>query len=91
MIKGKEDYLWKRLKYEMEKFEKKWYLGGDFNIVRNEEESMGSGNIDRTATSFNAFINDLGLIDLPLIGGKYKWSNYKEQTTFSRLDRFFNR
>ncbi|KAK8658191.1 hypothetical protein V6N13_036403 [Hibiscus sabdariffa] len=63
-------------------------MGGDFNIVRNSEEKSGL-HIQRGAMfAFFDFINDLSLIDLPLFGGKFTWSNLHESPSSSRIDRF---
>ncbi|XVF41627.1 hypothetical protein PTKIN_Ptkin01aG0294700 [Pterospermum kingtungense] len=34
------------------------------------------------------FISGADLVDLPLLGGKFTWSNNRERPTFCRLDRF---
>ncbi|KAK8624459.1 hypothetical protein V6N13_065804 [Hibiscus sabdariffa] len=39
-------------------------------------------------SSFSDFIEELSLVDLPLNGGRFTWSNFKEVPVFSRLDRF---
>lgn len=80
--------MWERLKLDMESFDGKLCIGGNFNTVCYEEERIGRGDIERLAVSFNDFINVLGLMDLPLEGGKFTWCNYKEQAAFSCLDRF---
>lgn len=38
---------------------------------------------------FNRVINILNLVDVPLIGRKFTWSNQRPNPTFSRLDRSF--
>ncbi|XP_017973373.1 PREDICTED: uncharacterized protein LOC18612971 [Theobroma cacao] len=65
-----------------------WVLGGDFKSVRNEEKRIGRGEVNRTATSFDHFINEVGLIDLSLAGSKFTWCNNKEEPAFNKLDRF---
>lgn len=65
-----------------------WVLGGDFKSVRNEEERIGRGEVNRTAASFDHFINEVGLIDLSLTGSKFTWCNNKEEPAFSKLDKF---
>ncbi|KAK8611389.1 hypothetical protein V6N13_131441 [Hibiscus sabdariffa] len=63
-------------------------MGGDFNIVRNSEEKSGL-HIQRGAMfAFFDLINDLSLIDLPLFGGRFTWSNLRESPSSSRIDRF---
>ncbi|KAK8539037.1 hypothetical protein V6N13_110243 [Hibiscus sabdariffa] len=62
-------------------------LGGDFNIVRFAEK-VGVSLCKSAMSEFEDFINSLGLIDLPLVGGKFTWSNGRHMPSFSRLDRF---
>ncbi|EOY26420.1 Uncharacterized protein TCM_028025 [Theobroma cacao] len=85
--RGDRRAMWERLKLDMESFDGKLCIGGNFNTVCYEEERIGRGDIERLAVSFNDFINVLGLMDLPLEGGKFTWCNYKEQAAFSCLDR----
>ncbi|KAK8669844.1 hypothetical protein V6N13_104613 [Hibiscus sabdariffa] len=37
---------------------------------------------------FSEFIDALNLIDPPLSGGAFTWSNFRERPTLSRLDQF---
>ncbi|XP_071719411.1 uncharacterized protein [Rutidosis leptorrhynchoides] len=60
---------------------------GDFNEDRNKTECMNSEYNQHWADNFNNFINNAGLIDLPL-GGK-RFTRICEKTMkFSKLDRF---
>src|SRR3954470_11047993 len=66
-----------------------WCIGGDFNSISSLDERIGvpsSGN-SRAIRFFNEFIEEMDLVDLPTIGGKFTWfkSNRK---AMSRLDRF---
>ena len=38
--------------------------------------------------AFSNFIVDLGLMDIPLEGGLFTWSNNREVAAKSRIDRF---
>lgn len=60
---------------------------GDFNEVRNEGERYGSVFCDRQAGIFNDFIADNSLIDVPMGGFNFTWTN-KWGSKMSRLDRF---
>ncbi|EOY17150.1 Uncharacterized protein TCM_036316 [Theobroma cacao] len=42
----------------------------------------------RAATKFAEFINEMKLVDLPLIDSKFTWSNNREELTFRKLDCF---
>jgi len=64
-------------------------LRGDFNAVRNVEErwSKRGNSAAYDVNYFSHFIDDNGLIDLPLCGRRYTW--YKgDGSARSRLDRF---
>jgi hypothetical protein len=63
-------------------------VGGDFNVVRFPSEMMGSVGFSPGMYEFSDFISDNGLIDIPLSGGNYIWSNNRETVSMSRIDRF---
>ncbi|GMJ12398.1 hypothetical protein HRI_004909000 [Hibiscus trionum] len=65
-----------------------WCLGGDFNLVLDPEEKMGFSCNLALINAFRSFVNEVGVRDLPLMGGKFTWSNHREHPTFVRLDRF---
>ncbi|GKF13137.1 RNA-directed DNA polymerase, eukaryota, reverse transcriptase zinc-binding domain protein, partial [Tanacetum coccineum] len=60
---------------------------GDFNEVRVAGERFGSVFNDRQAKIFNEFILDASLIDIPLGGYNFTWSD-KWGMKMSKLDRF---
>ncbi|GJZ49247.1 putative RNA-directed DNA polymerase, eukaryota, reverse transcriptase zinc-binding domain protein [Tanacetum coccineum] len=60
---------------------------GDFNKVRDEEERYGLNFYERQARVFNDFITENSLIDIPLGGFNFTWTN-KWGTKMSKLDRF---
>ncbi|XP_058726479.1 uncharacterized protein LOC131597832 [Vicia villosa] len=66
-----------------------WCIGGDFNSIRGRTERMGRCMNTRSTEmeEFNEFIDLLDLIDVPVVGGRFTWSN-KEGNVRSRLDRF---
>lgn len=66
-----------------------WYVVGDFNAVKNRSEKRGLGNSFQNSefSDFQGFINDLNLIDLPLLGNRFTWSK-PDGSAMSRLDRF---
>ncbi|KAK8701556.1 hypothetical protein V6N13_019943 [Hibiscus sabdariffa] len=63
-------------------------MGGDFNTVVSKEEKYGVTLSRMAMLTFSEFIDDLCLVDFPLHGGKFTWSNLREYPSFSRLDRF---
>ena len=69
--------------------DKKVCICGDFNAVQNGEErrSVRNSVSDVDYVSFNGFIDDNLLVDLPLHGQKYTWFK-GDGKSMSRLDRF---
>lgn len=66
-------------------FEDPWLLGGDFNaILAQPERNLPGGNIRNR----RSFINRHELIDLPMAGGKFTWTNSQCPPLLVRLDRF---
>ncbi|CAN1147188.1 Putative ribonuclease H protein At1g65750 [Linum perenne] len=63
-------------------------LVGDFNMVRSLEEVSGGHRSLTEMNNFNAFIDEFGIIDLPLNGAVFTHSNFQDRATLSRLDRF---
>ncbi|XP_071680068.1 uncharacterized protein [Lolium perenne] len=60
---------------------------GDFNLVRSPCDKS-NGNINTTeAASFNDFINNLGLLEIPLLDRQFTWSNQQSPPILARLDR----
>ncbi|XP_075673783.1 uncharacterized protein LOC142643129 [Castanea sativa] len=51
-------------------------------------ERSGSANFTTAMHRFSAFISEHSLVDLPLVGGNFTWSNSREVASRSRLDRF---
>ncbi|XP_073026667.1 uncharacterized protein [Primulina eburnea] len=64
-----------------------WLVGGDFNVVRNSSECLGSsGGRLLPMEEFNHFILDSGLVDASFEGSSFTWTN---KTIWKRLDRVF--
>ncbi|KAG6645351.1 hypothetical protein CIPAW_08G116600 [Carya illinoinensis] len=62
-----------------------WCIRGDFNITWFPSEQSGVSNMGSAMADFSALLSDLDLMDLPLAGGDFTWSNKR---VWSRLDRF---
>ncbi|KAL7597062.1 uncharacterized protein LOC111904184 [Lactuca sativa] len=60
---------------------------GDFNEVRDDSEILGSNFNMSFVRVFNDFIDSLDLVDIPLGGPHFTWSD-KWSSKFSKLDRF---
>lgn len=62
-------------------------LGGDFNIIRYCSEKNKHFSNNKFSDMFNIIINTYALRDLPLIGGKFTWSNNRADPTLEKLDK----
>jgi exonuclease III len=80
--------LWEELAGLMSVWEVPWCIGGDFNIVRFPSERSSDSNYSTAMMEFSDFIAEQGLVDIPLVGGQFTWSNNQEEEIWSRIDRF---
>ncbi|KAL4383394.1 hypothetical protein GQ457_15G018290 [Hibiscus cannabinus] len=65
-----------------------WCICGDFNLYLHEEEKLGGPTNLGVMEVLRNFIQESGLVDLPLKGGAFTWSNMRDPPTLVRLDRF---
>ena len=57
---------------------KPWFLGGDFNLVRNLDEKKGGIQKFNHANEYlNEVIENLELVDVRMTNGTYTWNNKK--------------
>ena len=80
--------LWEELSGVISWWEAPWCVAGDFNVVRFPSEKSGTASFTFAMHEFSDFITELGLIDIPLLGGNFMWSNNRERASMSRIDRF---
>jgi exonuclease III len=66
-----------------------WLLLGDFNFIRSSDNRNKPGGDVNDMFLFNEVIGQLGLLELPLKGRKYTWSNMQNQPLLEQLDWFF--
>ncbi|XP_019433996.1 PREDICTED: uncharacterized protein LOC109340725 [Lupinus angustifolius] len=66
-----------------------WCMAGDFNSILNRDERRGSSSslVSSDCVEFSQFVEDLELLDLPLVGSKFTWF-VSNGSVMSRLDRF---
>jgi hypothetical protein len=67
----------------------KWLVVGDFNLIRAPENRNKEGGNVQEMLAFNNAINNLRLVELPLRGCKYTWTNKQQNPLLERLDWFF--
>lgn len=66
-----------------------WLLIGDFNFYRSvDNRNKPGGNFNDTLV-FNSIISHLGLIELPIKGRSYTWSNMQDTPLLEQIDWFF--
>jgi hypothetical protein len=68
-----------------------WGLVGDFNAVLHREERKGqfsfsTSNLSNEVSEFRAFVQEMDLVDLPVLGRKFTWF-HPSGVSMSRLDR----
>jgi exonuclease III len=80
--------MWEELSGLASWWSTSWCLGGDFNVVRFPSERSGADQFTSAMNDFSEFIFSMGLRDIQLEGGRYTWSNNRENAAMSRIDRF---
>lgn len=66
-----------------------WLIVGDFNLYRNLEDRNNPGADYNEMLLFNEAISKLGLVELPLKGKRFTWTNKQLSPILERLDWFF--
>jgi len=59
-----------------------------FTVARFPSERSGEACLFQAMMEFFDFSLDHGLMDLPLVGGTFTWSNNRESPSCCRIDRF---
>lgn len=66
-----------------------WIVMGDFNFIRSpSDRNKPRGDVNQMLL-FNEAISNLGLVELPLKGRQYSWSNMQENPLLENFDWFF--
>ena len=69
--------------------EEKWMFIGDFNFYRDiSDRNKPGGSIEDTFI-FNSMISNLGILEIPLKGRKFTWSNMQDEPLLEQLDWCF--
>jgi len=66
-----------------------WILMGDFNLMRAPSDRNRPGGDVNDMLMFNEAISNQGLVELPLHGRKFSWSNMQHDPLLVKLDWFF--
>jgi exonuclease III len=63
-----------------------WLIVGDFNLYRSPEDRNRPGADFSEIFLFNEAISSLGLVELPLKGKRFTWTNKQHPPLLERLD-----
>lgn len=66
-----------------------WLLMGDFNLITSQEDRNRPGGNVNEMFAFNEVISQLGLVELPLKGKMFTWTNNQQSPLLEKLDWFF--
>ena len=66
-----------------------WMIMGDFNFYRSLSDRNKSGGNMNDIMIFNEIISNLGLLEIPLKGRKYTWSNMQDDPLLEQIDWVF--
>jgi len=67
-----------------------WLIVGDFNLIRRPEDRNREGGDIQEMFLFNEAIGSLGLIEIPLHGRRFTWTNKQTEPLLERFDWFFS-
>lgn len=66
-----------------------WLLVGDFNYIRAPDNRSRSGGDPNDMLTFNEFIRTQSLVEIPIKGRSYTWSNMQTDPLLEQLDWHF--
>ncbi|KAK3204961.1 hypothetical protein Dsin_019007 [Dipteronia sinensis] len=87
-IESSRKVLWHDIATILNSFPIPWVVGGDFNSVLDPSERIGVSSNLGSIRNFNSFVLRAKIIDIPLQGMTFTWSNFRDVAAWSRLDRF---
>lgn len=67
-----------------------WLIVGDFNLIRKMEDRNRPGGNLTEMNLFNEAIDSLGVVEIPLHGRHFTWTNKQQPPLLERLDWFFS-
>jgi endonuclease/exonuclease/phosphatase family metal-dependent hydrolase len=69
--------------------DKLWLIVGDFNLIRHQDDRNKPDGDINLMMKFNEALSNLDLLEVPLHGLTYTWSNKQREPLLQRLDWFF--
>lgn len=79
--------FWAEMKNLRHTCARAWIKGNDFNITRFASEKIGGEHNQRDREVFNETITNLKLVDPPINGRLFTWSDMREHPNIAKLDR----
>jgi endonuclease/exonuclease/phosphatase family metal-dependent hydrolase len=67
-----------------------WLIVGDFNLIQRPKDRNKEGGDVQEMYLFNEAISKLGLVEIPLQGRRFTWTNKRPDPLLERLDWFFS-
>ncbi|KAK3182850.1 hypothetical protein Dsin_030136 [Dipteronia sinensis] len=62
-----------------------WCLEGDFNAVLDSLERIGESSFHLVSMrNYNSFIRKAKVVDIPLVGLSFTWTNFRERAAWAR-------
>jgi hypothetical protein len=65
----------------------RWMVLGDFNLIASAAKKSNANINIRLLGEFRGLIQDLELVDYPILGRRFTWSNERGNATHTRIDR----
>ncbi|KAK3220321.1 hypothetical protein Dsin_014291 [Dipteronia sinensis] len=65
-----------------------WCVGGDFNATLDPSKRVGVRSYFGSMRCFQNFVFQANVVNIPLQGTSFTWSNNRENQAWARLDRF---
>ncbi|XP_058092477.1 uncharacterized protein LOC131238909 [Magnolia sinica] len=87
-LNARRSEFWDELTASRQSFSGPCCIVGDFSITRFPEEHSWSRKPSLAMTVFSDWIEKQELVNLPLLGAKFTWTNGRLNSILSRLDRF---
>ncbi|KAK3222180.1 hypothetical protein Dsin_009205 [Dipteronia sinensis] len=80
--------LWDFIVWAQPSFSMPWCMGGDFNTVLCDTERKGGASNSASMRNFRSFLLQAKVVDIPIHGCAFTWTNNRELASWARLDRF---
>ncbi|WMV14420.1 hypothetical protein MTR67_007805 [Solanum verrucosum] len=82
--------LWQELLVLKNSLNGPWIVCGDFNITRYPSGKTNCHRLSGAMEEFSSCIEELQLVDPPLLGGSFTWRRGEDHSCASRIDRILH-